>query len=171
MKAPERFDAVNKCILGYSCLGVGHWCGQCKVKRLCGKNGCQKNHNRLLHSDDKHWSPKAEPATKESEQANPVVFANPCSGKLQTVALGLSHEIKICDTLVVCDTGSTLSFVDETLKKELDLQGSDLTPNIAGINRTKQMKSEKINVKVSFPNISENVTFHVHPSMLLGSKC
>ena len=114
MKLAERYETVKKCNLCFSCLSSGHRIGQCISNRVCGKNGCSKHHNRLLHSEEKPDSPsRTEP---KGEQANPVAIANSCSGSLQIVALRLSHENKSCDTLAICDTGSTLSFVDATLK-------------------------------------------------------
>ena len=52
IKLAERYDAVKKCNLCFSCLSSGHRIGQCKSNRLCGKNGCSKHHNRLLHSEE-----------------------------------------------------------------------------------------------------------------------
>ena len=106
----------------------------------------------------------------EGEQPNPVAIANSCSGSLQIVALRLSHGNKSCDTLAICDTGSTLSFVDATLKKELQAQGTGLTLNIAGINGTKQMQSKKVKLEITTPTARQTVLFHVHPSMFLGNK-
>ena len=69
-----------------------------------------------------------------------------------------------------CDTGSTLSFVDKSIRDQLDAQGNALTLNIAGINGTKEMISEKVIFKVKTPNVSESMTFQVHPLIHLGSK-
>ena len=70
-------------------------------------------------------------------ESDAVLTANACSGSLQLVPLRLSHGSKICDTLAICDTGSTLSFIDQSLQEALGLQGSRPTLNIAGINGTK----------------------------------
>ena len=170
MKLAERYETVKKYNLCFSCLSSGHRIGQCKSNRLCGKNGCGKHHNRLLHSEEKPDSSKMESKGADGEQPNPVAIANSCSGSLQIVALRLSHGNKSCDTLAICDTGSTLSFVDATLKKELQAQGTGLTLNIAGINGTKQMQSEKVKLEITTPTARETVLFHVHPSMFLGNK-
>ena len=139
-------------------------------QRVCGKNGCGKHHNRLFHSEEKPDSSKTGSRGAEGEQPNPVAIANLCSGSVQIVALRLSHGNKSCDILAVCDTGSTLSFVDATLKKELQAQGTGLTLNIAGINGTKQMQSEKVKLETTTTTARETVLFHVHPSMFLGNK-
>ena len=72
--------------------------------------------------------------------------------------------------MAICDTGSRLAFVDKSLRDQLDAQGNALVLNIAGINGTNEMISEKVRIKVKTPNVSESVFFHVHPSMYLGKK-
>ena len=72
--------------------------------------------------------------------------------------------------MAICDTGSTLSFVDNNLRDQLDVPGNSITLKIAGINGTKEMVSEKVRIKVTTPSVSESVMFHVHPSRYLGTK-
>ena len=172
MKLSERHDAVKKCNLCFSCLGSGHRIGQCKANRTCGKDGCSKRHNRLLHGDDnKPKSQKENSRSNETTNADAVMTANACTGSLQVVPITLSNGNTSIETMAICDTGSTLSFVDKDIRDQLDVQGEALTLNIAGINGTKEMASEKVRIKVTTPNVSELVMFHVHPSMNLGNKC
>ena len=172
MKLSERHDAVKKCNLCFSCLSSGHRIGQCQVNRTCGKNGCSKRHNRLLHSDD--YKPKLQKETSNSIEnttnADAVMTANACSGSLQIVPITLSNGATSIRTMAICDTGSTLSFVDKDIKNQLGVQGNAITLNIAGINGTKEMDSERVRITVSTTNLSEAVKFHVHPSMYLGNK-
>ena len=51
-----------------------------------------KNHKGHLHSNDKQGSPKTEPATNESDQANLVASAKPRSVSCETMTLGFSME-------------------------------------------------------------------------------
>ena len=57
-----------------------------------------------------------------------------------------------------------------SLRDQLDVPGNSITLNIAGINGTKEMVSQKVRIKVTTPSVSESVMFHVHPSMYLGNK-
>ena len=72
--------------------------------------------------------------------------------------------------MAICDNGSTLSFVDKTIRDQLDARGNALTLSFAGINVTKEIISEKLRINVKTPNVLESVNFHAHPSMYLGSK-
>ena len=171
LKIPERHEVVKKANLCFSCLSSGHRKEQCKFNKTCGKDGCTKRHNRLLHSEDSKTSEKQVPKKAEAEVGSDAVLtANSCSGSLQIAPLRLSHGNKSCDTLAICDTGSTLSFVDKELRNELCVTGTASTLNIAGINGTKEMTTAKVKLQVSTPDLTESVIFHVHPQMYLGNK-
>ena len=51
MSVTDRFAAVRKQRLCYGCLGKEHGIKNFKVN-ACGKNGCIKKHNQLLHSQN-----------------------------------------------------------------------------------------------------------------------
>ena len=146
--------------------------GQSRANRTCGKDGCSKRHNILLPSGDKKPNNQEESHTKGeiANNADVVLTANSCSGSLQIVPITLwSGKISI-ETMAICDTRSTFSFVDKSLKDQLEVLGSSITLNVAGINGTNEMVSEKVRTKVTTPSVSESVMFHVHPSMYFGNK-
>ena len=72
--------------------------------------------------------------------------------------------------MAICDNGSTLSFVDKSLRDQLDVPENSIPLNIAVANRTKEMVSEKVRIKVTTPSVSESVMFHVHHSKYPESK-
>ena len=155
LKIAERHEAVRKCNLCFSCLGSGQRIGQCKSNRTCAKDGCSKRHNILLHSDDKKPNNQKESHTK-GETANnvdAVLTANSCSGSLQIVPITSSKRNIAIETMAICDTGSTLSFVDKSLRDQLDVPGNSIVLNIAGINGTNEMVSEKVRIKVTTPSV------------------
>ena len=51
VKLADRHETVKSAICAFFWLSAGHRFSQCKANRTCGKNGCCKRHNRLLHSD------------------------------------------------------------------------------------------------------------------------
>ena len=171
-KLAERHDTGKKCNLCFFCLSTGHRISQCKANRNCGKDGCSKRHNILLHSDDNkpEIQKKQNSNIETTNNADAVLTANSCSGSLQIVPIILSSGTASIDTMAICENGSTLSFVDKSIWDQLHAQGNAITLNIAGINGTKEMISEKVRIKIKTPNVSESVIFHVHPSMCLGSK-
>ena len=49
----ERWDVAKRSRLCYRCLGDGHYGKRCPNSKICGNNGCDKNHHRLLHRSDR----------------------------------------------------------------------------------------------------------------------
>ena len=133
MKLAERHENVKKCNLCFSCLSTGHRISQCKANRTCGKDGCSKRHNRLLHSDDnKSETQKEQNSNYETtNNADAVSTANTCTGSLQIVPIILSSGPTSIDTMAILETGSTLSFVDKSIRDQLDAQGNAPTFNIS----------------------------------------
>ena len=170
MKIAEH-EAVRKCNLFFSCLGSGHRIGQCKANRTCGKDGCWKSHNVLLHSGDKKPNNQKESYTKgeTANNADAVLTANSCES-LQIVPITLSSGNNSIEKMAIGDAGSTLFFVNKSLRDQLDVPGNSITLNIVGINGTKEMVSEKVRINVTTPSVSESVKFHVHPSTYHGNK-
>ena len=125
-----------------------------------------KKYNRLLHRDEKTQS-KGQIRESSTKAA---LNANACSGLLQVVAVRLSNGGSNVDTLAVCDTGSTLFFIDEEIKTQLGTEGTKLTLIVAAISGTKEMASERVPVKVVAKDHEENDSFHVHARMYLENQ-
>ena len=49
----ERWDVAKRARLCYRCFGDGHYGKRCPNSKICGNNGCDKNHHRLLHRSDR----------------------------------------------------------------------------------------------------------------------
>jgi len=54
LTAPKRWDCAKKLKLCFRCLGEGHLGQHCYRSRVCGINGCQEFHHRLLHAKEAH---------------------------------------------------------------------------------------------------------------------
>jgi len=50
MEISKRWEYVKKFKLCFRCLGEGHQGQNCYCSRLCGLDGCQEVHHKLLHS-------------------------------------------------------------------------------------------------------------------------
>ena len=165
MRADEGCVNMRKRKICFCCLNEGHRVYQCSLKSTYSKDGCLKKQNRLLHGDENTQS-KAKLA---EASANIFSTANMCCGSLQVLAVRFSNGANNIDTLAVCDTGSTLSFIDEKIKKQPATEETKLTLSVAGINGTKAMASERISVKMMWNDYDEAVTFPVHPRIYLGN--
>ena len=123
-----------------------------------------------MHSDDNNSKPQGGTSdnNKNTTIADAMTTANACRGSLQIVPISLSNDATSSVTMVICDTVLTLSFVSKKIKNQLVFQGNAIKLNIAGINGTKEMHSERVSIKVTTTTLLDSVKFHVEPSMYLG---
>ena len=131
MNVTDLYAAVRKERLCYGCLGKGNAIKDCKVHQ-CGINECTKKHNRLLHS--KNQMDESSHAVNVS--AATMNQSNQVTSFLQIVPVSVQSGGNRLTTYAVLDSGSTVSFIDQSVKHQLQAKGTDVTLNIAGIHGT-----------------------------------
>ena len=139
----DRYAAVRKQRLCYGCLGEGHAIKDCKVN-VCGVNGFIKKLNQLLHSENQ---------TEESNHAVKVSAAtinqgNEVKSIPQIVPVSIQRGGNRLNTYAFLDSGSTVSFIDQSVQKKLQAQCTELTLNTAGIHGTNDLKTERVPLKI-----------------------
>ena len=103
----------------------------------CGINGCQSKHNRMLHSEQKSASTTEDSSQASSVSAATIAKCNEVSSFLQVVPVSVKHGGRQLQTYAFLDTGSTISFIDKSLRRKLQAEGNEVTLNVAGIHDTK----------------------------------
>ena len=143
MNVTDRYAAVRKKRLCYGCLGKGHAIKDCKV-HPCGINGCTKRHNRLLHSENQmdEGSHAVNVSAATFNQSNQV------TSFLQMVPVSVQSGGNRLTTYAFLDNGSTVSFIDQSVKDQLQAKGTDVTLNIAGIHGTQDLRTEKVPITI-----------------------
>ena len=140
-------------------------CNQCKV-HPCGIIGCTKKHNRLLHSANQidEGSHTVNVCAATINQSNQV------TSFLQIVPVSVQSGGNRLTTYAFLDSGSTVSFIDQSVKDQLQAKGTDVTLNIAGIHGTQDLRTEKVpvTIKVLHSNVHPIEAF-AHPSILMGN--
>ena len=139
----NRYAAVRKQRLCYGCLGKGHAIKDCKVN-ACGINGCIKKHNRLLHSENQ----MDEGNHAVNVSAAKINQSNEVTSFLQIVPLSIQSGGNRLNIYAFLVSGSTVSFIDQSVQEKLRAQGTDVTLNIAGIHGTKDLKTEEVPLKI-----------------------
>ena len=165
MSLNDRYASVNKHRFCYGCLGKGHAIKDCKVN-ACGINGCIKKHNRLLHSenqmDDGNHAVNVSAAT--------INQSNEVTSFPQIVPVSIQSGGNRLNTYAFLDSGSTVSFIDQSVQEKLRTQGTDVTLNIAGIHGTKDLKREMFHLKIKvLPSKVHSIEAFAHPSISLGN--
>ena len=165
MSVNDRYAAVRKQRFYYRCLGKGHAIKDCKVN-ASGINGCIKKHNRLLNSENQ---------TDERKHAVNVSAAtinqsNDVTSFLQIVPVSIQSCGNRLNTYAFLDSGSTVSFIDQSVQEKLRAQGTDVTLNIAGIHGTKNLKTEKVPLKIKgLHSKVHSIEAFAYPSKSLGN--
>ena len=122
MNVTDRCAAVRKERLCYGCLGKGHAIKDCKV-HPCGINGCNKKHNRLLQSENQ----MDEGSHAVNVSAATINQSNQVTSFLQIVPVSVQSDGNRLTTYAFLDSGSTVSFIDQSVKDQLQAKGTDVT--------------------------------------------
>ena len=164
MSVNDRYAAVRKQRLCYGCLGkIVNAIKDCKVN-ACGMNGCIKKHNRLLHSENQ----MDEGNHAVNVSAATINESNEVTSFLQIVHVSIQSGGNRLNTYAFFDSGSTVSFINQSVQGKLRAQSTEVTLNIAGIHGTKDLKTEKVHLKIKGlqPKVHSIEAF-AHPSISL----
>ena len=165
MNVTDRYVAVKKERLWYGCLETGHAIKDCKV-HPCGINGCTKKHNRLLHSENQ----MDEGSHAVNVSAATINQSNQVTSFLQIVPVSVQSGGNRLATYAFVDSGSTVSFIDQSVKDQLQAKGTDVTLNIAGIHGTQDLRTEKVPItKKGLHSKVHSIEAFAHPSISLGN--
>ena len=151
--------------LFYGCLGKGHAIKDCKV-HPCGIYGCTKKHNRLLHSENQldEGSHTVNVSAATTNQSNQI------TSFLQIVPVSVQSGGKRLTTYSFLDSGSIVSFIDQSVKDQLQGKGTDVTLNIAGIHGTQDLRTEKVPILIKGLHSKVcSIEAFAHPSISLGN--
>ena len=173
----ERYETLKKLKLCFCCLN-SHLIKDCKSERVCGVNGCTKKHNRLLHSDaqkiDKVTNDKkTEDSVPQSRAGSSSMMSTGNNGFLQLIPISIGNEKRCVKTIALCDTESTVSFMDQSLVDLLRLKGKESVMSVAGIHGLSHLKTQIVTAKVGSSEAEtagETVTFCSHPNLNVGEK-
>ena len=143
MIVTDRYAAARKEHLCYGCLGKGHAIKDCKV-HPCGIKGCTKKHNRLLHSENQI----DEGSHAVNVSAATINQSNQVTSFLQIIPVSVHRGGNWLTTYAFLDKGSTVSFIDQSVKDQLQAKGTDVTLNIAGIHGTHNLRTENVPITI-----------------------
>ena len=94
------------------------------------------------------------------------------SGVLPVIPVTIGSGSKILKTFTLCDSGASLSFVDESRMKTLNLTGQPVNLNVAGIHGTSDISSKRLRINIGDQEgqIKENITAYSHPNEKAGNQ-
>ena len=172
--ANERYETLKKLKLKFCCLNP-HMIKDCESEQACGVNGCTKKHSRILHVDfeKSEKDNKSEEPSSQNRAGSSSMLSNGNSGFLQLIPISIGSDNRCVETIALCDTGSTVSFMDQSLVSLLRLEGKESVMSVAGIDGLSDMKTEIVTANVGpseTETIGDTLTFCSHPNLNVGDK-
>ena len=168
MNVEERGQKAKELKLCFKCLSDAHQMRNCSG-RLCDVNGCGKPHHRLLHRPYKNEEQKQSVENVE-EVSN--LSSMRSSGVLPVIPVSIGSGNKTVKTFALCDSGASLSFVDESLMKTLNLTGKPVDLNVAGIHGASDISSKRLRVRIGDQQgkVKEDIIAYSHPNVNAGNR-
>ena len=74
--------------------------------------------------------------------------SNQVTSFLQIVPISVQSGGNRLTTYAFLDSGSTVSFIDQSVKNQLQAKGTDVALNIAGIHGTQNLRTEKVPITI-----------------------
>ena len=165
MNVTNRYAAARKERLCYGCLVKRHAIKDCKV-HPCGLNGCTKKHNRLLHLENQ----MDEGSHAVNVSAATINQSNQVTSFLQIVPVSVKSGGNTLTTYAFLDSGSTVSFIDQSVKDQLQAKGTDVTLKIAGIHGTQDLRTEEVPIAIKgLHSKVHSIEAFAYPSISLGN--
>ncbi|XP_073820609.1 uncharacterized protein [Musca autumnalis] len=140
MSVPNRWNEVKRLRLCFSCLGSGHSTRNCRRRKECQVNGCQRKHNKLLHDKSKEVGENNSNlncvATRGDSDAEPVLS---CVSSIRensnllfrVVPVKLYGSNCVVETFALLDEGSSVTMIDSSLVRQLGLSGRQSKLNLS----------------------------------------
>ena len=160
-------ESMSRSFKCFNCLKPGHMSKDCR-SRTCSVPSCGRRHNRLLHSE----LPK-KGTTKNVSETTTAVATNITQGGLPVVRIKLTNRDLSLNVIGLCDSGSSIWFVDKSVVSNLQLQGRKASLSVAGIHGSQDVKTELVPIAVSAHEKSRLLTtvqFYVHKKLELGDQ-
>ena len=168
MNVEERGQKTKELKLCFKCLSDAHQMRNCSG-RLCDVNSCGKPHHRLLHRPYKNGE-HMQNVENVDEVSN--LSSMRSSGVLPVISVSIGSRSRTVKTFALCDSGASLSFVDESLMKTLNLTGQQVDLNIAGIHGTSDISCKRLRVRIGDPDgkVKEDIMALSHPNVNAGNR-
>ena len=126
MQVDERWKRVYDEEVCYCCLRTRHFASSCPVKKVCGKDGCERHHHQLLHGRKPATQTTTNVvATQHASTIRINVTRLPVAGQvlLMIVPVRLWSGGKSISTFAFLDGGSDASLIQESAASQLGLRG------------------------------------------------
>ncbi|XP_065356286.1 uncharacterized protein LOC135950683 [Calliphora vicina] len=152
-KVDERWAMVKKLHACFSCLNIGHSTRECRNKKICSVEGCQRKHNKLLHKRTPIAPVPVQPNTSNTSEPNHNVLNCSNDNKkllFRVLPVTLYGEKCSIDIYALFDDGSSITMLDKEIADCVGVRGKSNDLNIQWFGgRSAREPSMTFNLKVS----------------------
>ncbi|XP_053947714.1 uncharacterized protein LOC128856436 [Anastrepha ludens] len=151
----NRWEFAKKHRACFSYLNVGHNTRNCRRKKFCLEEGCQRRHHSLLHEANAITPTLSLLKEEQGDvRGNVLSCTNVSSNKpkllFRVLPVTLYGDNKRIDTYALLDEGSSITMLDSDLAKELGIRGRRHSLDIQWFGgRTAQESTEVFNIEIS----------------------
>ncbi|XP_037873734.1 uncharacterized protein LOC119630005 [Bombyx mori] len=152
-----RWDIAKNKHLCFRCLQYKNKTHNCKPN-TCGINDCKYTHNKMLHFDRK--IEKTDKSNKETtENINSAWTGKQKQSYLKIIPVQVQGPIGTVDTYALLDDGSTVTLIDEIIRKKTGITGSIDPLHIQAINNIKstETRSRRVNLTLRSLNSRKEI--------------
>ena len=154
-----RFAVEKK--MCFSCLQGTHSFRQCPTKDSCPKQGCKSSYSVLFHGAERVFpkstssEPQLQDSAESSSKNSTIAAAKTCKGLLQIAEVNIAYKGRTRRVLLMLDSGSTHTWIPETIAEELGLPGEEQTIRLYGINNVEDLPTRRVAFSVPAAHPSE----------------
>ena len=153
----ERWELAKQHKLCYRCLTANHKGQKCQKSRICGIQGCQETHNRLLHQSrhQRHESSSlrnvsdVQESIPQPDRSLVTTTLKTSSNEylpLRTVPVLLQNGLKQMRVNALLDDASTKTYLNADVATELGIIGEPHQVSVSVVNdRTETFKTNTVN--------------------------
>ncbi|XP_062703041.1 uncharacterized protein LOC134285727 [Aedes albopictus] len=153
----SRWNTIQDHHLCRTCLGK-HGRRPCKIQVVCGVEGCQQRHHRLLHSSAQNQGPPTKDGQNTAKQCNTseeglnAHHATKKATLFRILPVTLTWKDKSVETFAFLDDGSDMTLVEQSIADRLGIDDGEPLPLCLTwtSNVTRQEpKSQRVHLKIS----------------------
>ena len=166
----DKWKVVRDQNLCIKCLQSGHFARDCpKTQFKCQVDGCNRNHNTLLHPPAENPSPLSANDGQSRERVTETNTSSDTSGVTSersavTATTGAGERVCLSvvpvkvlakdgnsipvETYALLDSGSEITLCHESLKESLGVSGTKLDFTLSGITGSTRVESQQVDLIV-----------------------
>ncbi|XP_061398464.1 uncharacterized protein LOC133334184 [Musca vetustissima] len=152
LSIPDRWKQIKKIRACFSCLYIGHTTRDCRRKRVCPVEGCQRRHHKLLHEDTVSAPQHMLPNPEIEPQQNVLSCSTKNKKKLLFRVLPVTLHGDNCslEIYALFDDGSSITMLDRDIADKIGVRGKNTSLNVQWFGgRSAREPVTSFNIKVS----------------------